>query len=126
MKVKKIGNITLTNPIWWTNYNDYPVVQAETEMSITGNTIVWEQALQTTSINIELSSKSDGWQTPEVKDALKILVRGSIGTTTTITTVEDVVIHVRFRHEGTPLSSDRIFDTYDSPFYLIVLSLAKV
>ena len=43
---------------------------------------------------------SDGWQTTEVKDAIKALVSGSIGVTSTLTLEDDSVLNVRFRHEN--------------------------
>lgn len=128
MTVKKIGTIDLTYPLWWTDYNNTPSVRAEAQGTISGGVIVWEQAAATNSKNITLSSKESGWQTTAVKDAIKALVAGSIGTTTTITTTADEVIAVRFRHENSSGAAtfERVHDTKLFGYYTANIYLARV
>ena len=128
MKIKKLGDITLTFPLWWTNYNDTPEVQAEVEQTITGDVVVWEQARGISGINIDLDSLDDGWQDIATKDAVKALVISSLGVTTTITDTDDNVINVRFRHEVSDSAVDfeRLHDTSEFEYYRCSLFLARV
>lgn len=128
MTVKKIGTITLTYPLWWVDFNASNAVKAEVQETINGGLVVYEQAVATNAKNITLSSKESGWQTIAVKDALKALVAGSIGTTTTITTTADEVITVRFRHENTngAATFERVYDTKLFGYYTTEIHLAKV
>ena len=113
MKIKKIGNIVLTYPLWWVDYNNVPTIQAETEETIKGGVIVWEQDRDISAYNITLTSETDGWQTIAIKDAIKALVSASLGATSTITLTDDTIIAVRFRHEidGGAVSVERITET---------------
>lgn len=128
MTVKKIGAITLTYPLWWTDYNNTPSVKAEVQGTISGGVIVWEQAVATNAKNITLASKESGWQTTAVKDAIKALAAASLGTTTTITTTADEVINVRFRHENTngAATFERVYDTRLFDYYTTNIYLARV
>ena len=126
MTVKKIGAITLTYPIWWTDFNNTPSVTAEVQNTINGGVIVWEQAVATNAKNITLSSKESGWQTIAVKDAIKALAAASLGTTTTITTTSDEVIAVRFRHENGAVKFERVYDTKLFEYYTAEIYLARV
>ena len=128
MKIKKIGNITLTEPLWWVNYDDVLGVQAEVEATINGGVLVWEQSRNITSVNMDLSSEDDAWQTESVKNLLKALIESSIGVTTTVTTTDDVIINVRFRHEvsGGAVKFERIIKTSLSEYYKCNLFLARV
>lgn len=126
MTVKKIGEITLTYPLWWLEYNNTPAIKAESQSTINGGVIVWEQAVDITAKNITLASKDrSGWQTTAIKDLIKALVAGSLGTTTTITTTADEVINVRFRHENSAgaatferVVDNKLFDYYTANIYL--------
>lgn len=128
MTVKKIGTITLTYPLWWTDRNQAQSVKADVQETISGGTIVWEQAVATNAKNITLSSETSGWQTSTVKEALLNLVNGSIGTTTTITTTADEVISVRFRHEnsGGAMKAERVVGNKLFDFYNVNLYLARI
>ena len=124
MKVKKIGNITLTFPLWWVNYNDDQSHQAEVSSTIDGGVIVWQQPLQTTSKLINLSSLGNAWQTKEVIDELKLLV--GLGETTVITLVDDSEIAVRFRYEITPFKSESSYLSYLAKYYNCEINLARI
>lgn len=128
MKVKSIGAITLTNPIWWENYNEPQSILSEKEETITGGVVVWEQARDISGHNINLSSGDSGWQSTAVKDALRALINGSIGTTTTITLTDDTVVNVRFRHEENNGAGNfsRVVETALSEYYKCSIYLAKV
>ena len=126
MTVKKIGTITLTYPLWWTDFNNTPSVTAEVQSTINGGVIVWEQEVATNAKNITLSSKEGGWQTIAVKDAIKALAAASLGTTTTITTTADEVIAVRFRHENGAVKFERVYDTKLFEYYTAEINLARI
>jgi len=128
MTVKKIGTITLTYPLWWTDYNSTPSVTAEVSSTIDGGVIVWEQTVQTNAKNITLSSNDSGWQKTAIKESIKALVAASIGTTTTITTTADEVITVRFRHEnsGGAANFSRVNETKLFDYYSCNIFLARV
>jgi hypothetical protein len=125
MKIKKIGNIELTYPLWWVDYNDSKKIKAEVSPTIDGGVIVWEQQQQNNSEFITLDSLTDGWQTFEVKDDILTLINNSLGTPTTITTIDDEVINVRFRHE---VSSKfvRLVNNYEFKYYNCKIYLARV
>ena len=126
MTVKKIGTITLTFPLWWLDFNNAPSVTAEVQSTINGGVIVYEQAIATNAKNITLSSKESGWQTIAVKDAIKALAAASLGTTTTITTTDDEVIAVRFRHENGAVKFERVYDTKLFEYYTAEINLARI
>ena len=127
MKIKKIGNIELTNTIWWSNYDKHVKIQSEVEETINGGVIVWEQPYKATSEVIVLEDSQNGWQTKDVKDAIKNLCDNSLGTTTTITTMEGVAIPVRFRHEvGAACEFSRVVGSYACDYYTCKINLAKV
>lgn len=127
MKIKKIGNITLTSTLWWEEYNSTSQIQSEVEQTINGGVIVWEQPYQISSQNITLSGDTDGWQTDGVKNQIKALSDASIGLNTTITTIEDEVINVRFRHEvGVACEFERVVGAYECDYFKCKISLAKV
>ena len=125
--IKKIGAITLDNPIEWTNYDVAQDVMAESQGTINGGVIVWELAVLNTSKFIDVSSGSNfGFQTSTTKDSILALVRNSIGTTTTITTYEDEIISVRFRHEDTAIEISDIIGARGSEFFSINIKLARI
>lgn len=128
MTVKKIGTIDLTYPLWWSEYDDTPSVYAEAQGTINGGVIVYEQAVATNAKNITLDSASSGWQKIAVKDAIKALVQASLGTTTTITTTDDEVISVRFRHEqeGGAVNFERVYEAKLFEYYNCKIYLARI
>lgn len=127
MKIKKIGNIALTSTLWWEEYDKTSMIQSESEPTIDGGVIVWEQPYQISSQNITLSGESDGWQTQDVKNQIKALSDNSLGTTTTITTIEDVVIPVRFRHDsGLACEFDRVVGAYECDYFTCKIKLARI
>lgn len=123
MKVKKIGDVELTFPLWWTNYNNSNVIQATAKDTITGGVVVWQQTKTITGLNIDLSSLGDGWQDINVKDLLKLLVDS--GNTTTITLADDTVVVVRFRYEDTPSTFKRLVDVSGFEYYSCEIKLAR-
>jgi len=126
MKVKKIGNIVLTYPLWWTNYNNVTTIQSEVSNTIDGGVVIWKQPYHISSQLIDLSSNEDGWQTTTIKDSLKALI--ALGTTSTITLEDDTVINIRFRDEvnGGCVVFERLIKTSLSDYYTCDLFLAKV
>lgn len=128
MKIKQIGAIVLTTPIWWDNYNMASKVRAEVENTINGGVIVYEQALLTSSENIDLASGdgSTGWQTATVKDALLAHVNGSLGINFNITTTDDTVIACRYRHEAGAMAFERVVDALTAEYFTCEIKLAKV
>ena len=126
MLVVKIGDITLTSPLWWTDYNVPSPIIAEAQNTIDGGVIVYEMLAKDDYININLNSMDDGWQTKAVKDSLVTLLNNSLGLTTTITTIEDDIIAVRFRHENNPMAFTRVVDAYESIYYNVEINLAKI
>lgn len=127
MTIKKIGNIALDNPIWWENYDNMPTVLSETASTIDGGVIVYEQPFNNLSKNFIIQSlDNSGWQTIATKEALKTLVENSIGTTSTITTTDDEVINIRFRHEAGAVEFSRVVEAKLSKYYKIKLNVARV
>ena len=124
MKVKKIGDVVLTFPLWWVNYNDNQSHQAEVSSTIDGGVIVWQQPLQITSKLINLSSLNNAWQTKEVIDNINALV--SLGEVSTITLVDDTVLDVRFRYESNPFKSERAYLAYLAEYYNCEINLARI
>ncbi len=126
MKVKKIGNVILTTPLWWTNYNNVDTIQAQSKETITGDVIVWQQTRGITGLNITLDSLKDGWQDTDTKDLLQTLI--ALGTTSTITLTDNTVINVRFRYElaNGAVSFKRLVDTSLFDYYECKLELARV
>jgi hypothetical protein len=125
--VKKIGNITLDRPIEWTNFDSVQSVMAETVGTINGGAITYELAMQDTAKKIDLASGSNyGSQSATTKDAILALANGSLGTTTTITTYEDDVINVRFRHEDNAVEVEDLIGARQSNVFGLTIRLARV
>lgn len=126
MNIKKIGNIELTTSLWWINFDNVETIQTETANTIDGGVIVWEQTRQNSAINIDLDSLTDAWQTKEVKDLIKALV--ALGETTTITTVNDEEIIVRFRNEERfgAVEFEPILEVQDVDYYNCKIKLARL
>lgn len=127
MKVTKIGNITLTSSLWWEEYDKTSTIQSTSEATISGGVIVWEQPYHITSQEITLSGDTDGWQTYEVKEQIKTLSNNSLGVGTTITTIEDEVINVRFRHDsGSACEFNRVVGAYQCDYFTCTIKLARI
>jgi len=125
--VKKIGNITLSHPLEWTNYETVQTVIAEEVATIDGGAIIYEIAAKNSAMKIELSStENGGLQTATVKDAIMTLARSSIGVATTITTFEDEVIDVRFRYEDGAADAESVVRARLSSHYRVNIKLRRV
>lgn len=124
MKIKKIGNVTLTNPLWWVNYNTSDIIQASTEDTISGGVIVWQQERTITGRNIDLSSLADGWQKIGVVSQLKTLINSGVGTTITLS--DDTIINVRFRYETTAYDFKRLVEASLFDYYSCKINLARI
>jgi len=125
--VKKIGNITLSQPLEWTNYETVQTVIAEEVGTIDGGAVIYELAAQNSAMKIELSSSGNGGlQTAAIKDSIMTLARTSMGATTTITTYENEVINVRFRYEDGAADAEGVVKARLSSHYRVNIKLRRV
>lgn len=126
MKIKKLGNIILTNSLWWMNYDDVTSIQSETSETIDGGVIVWQQARDVSGENITLGSENDGWQTKAIKDEIKTLI--SSGATSILTLEDDTTMDVRFRHEnnGGAVKFERVVKASLSEYYTCEILLGRI
>lgn len=126
MQVKKIGNITLTTPLTWLEYDNTPAITAEVESTITGAVTVWEQSTDVTAKEITLDNDGDGWQHTTIKDSLRALVNTESTSITTITLTDDTIINVRFRHEIGALYVEKVTRAMLVEYHECKLYLARV
>ncbi len=125
--IKKIGNIELDSFIEWLNFDTVQTIISEVEATITGGAVVWELETDESSHLINISSGNNfGFQSKQTKDNILTLARNSIGTTTTITTFDDEIINVRFRHEDGAVEVSDLINARLSNHYSIKINLAKV
>ena len=126
MLVTHIGNIKLTNPLWWTNFNDTKTIDGEAVGTIDGGTLIFEKQMLDTSINIDLASvKNSGWQDNTTKNAIISLAQ-VVNSYTTITLKDSNVINVRFRNEDMPYKFTHVKGTYECDYFTAEIKLAKV
>ena len=98
-KVITIGHIALDYGMWWLERDKATHVIAETERTIDGTLLVFEQLNRVSAQNITLESRDDGWQTEEKKDALINLANASIGAEIEIEFSDNTVSACRFAYE---------------------------
>jgi len=127
MKITHIGNIELTYPLWWEDFNKSDTFFSSTETTITGGTIVWNTVRDNSGKSVTLNSRGDGWQKISVKDAI-ISLANSTNTSTTITLSDNTIINVRFKHElsNGALEFERLFDANLVDYYKCKIYLARV
>lgn len=128
MKIIKIGAVVLDYGLWWDEFDTSSKVVSAVKKNLDGGSIVFEQPVRNTSINITAKSRDDGWQSKETVDAIKSLVDASIGTTTTVEDSDANIINIRFRHEvaGGAVQFERIADALTIGWYKGVVYLARI
>ena len=98
-KVIRIENIVLNYGMWWTERDRANQVVAETERTIDGTLLVFEQLNRVSAQNITLESRDDGWQTEAKKDAIINLSNSSIGADVEIEFSDGTTRMCRFAYE---------------------------
>ena len=128
MRIVKIGEITLSHGMWWSEYNKSSKVFAEVVKNLDGGVIVFEQARRTSIQSVTLQSQSDGWQKKAISDALIALADGSIGQSIVVEDEEGTTFDVRFRHEqsGGAVQFERVSGGKTFEWYTGTIYLAKV
>ncbi|RKY68380.1 MAG: hypothetical protein DRP97_06380 [Candidatus Latescibacterota bacterium] len=126
MKITRIGAITLDYGLWWKEFDSATAIIAETEKTIDGSLIIFEQPNRTSSQFITAESRDDGWQSKAIKEALISLADGSMGIDIEIELSNNSTIDVRFAYEtdGGAVQFEPLFDGAD--WYIGTVYMSKV
>ena len=119
-----IGTVTFDKVQYYLNEFDSQGVSAESDRTIDGGAIVYEQNNLASAMDVTLGS-GDNYPISETNlKELQTLCDDSLGKTFTVTFNDASTIDVRFKHESTPLESSGLWE--GSCLYYITLNLARV
>ena len=122
VRVVKIGDIDLDNPLFIKESFAIKNVQAVASRTIGGGTIVYESQKQANANYLTLASFETGWQKEETIEAIKALA-DDLGVTTTIITTKGA-IEARFAHEKAEvIKAEPIYD--GSRWYRVEISMCE-
>ena len=115
MKIVKIGAIDLDYGLWWKEYDSANVITAETEKTVDGSLIIFEQPNRESAQTITAESRDDGWQLNATVRSLISLANSSMGTDIEIKLSDNSTINVRFAYEvdGGAVQFEPLYDGSD-------------
>ena len=123
-RAESIGIVTFDKVQYYENEFVSQGVSADSDRTIDGGVIVYEQDNKVSTNNVRLSSGENYPISETNLKELQDLIDGSLGKTFLLTFTDTSSFNVRFRHEETPLESTPLWE--GSCLYLITLNLAKV
>ena len=123
VRVVKIGDIDLDNPLFIKESFAIKNVQAVASRTVGGGTIVYESQKQTNANYLTLASFETGWQREETIEAIRTLA-DDLGVITTITTQSGDLLAVRFAHEKAEvIKAEPLYD--GSRWYRVEISMCE-
>lgn len=123
-KIIRLGLINLTYPMYVSESLQDENVVAEKVQNLAGGVIIHERLLNSSSKNITLQSRDNGWQ-KESFEEIKTLANNSFGQNVEIEYADNTTEIVRFRYEDQAVSFEPLGHE-GTGWYVGQINLAKI
>ncbi len=124
IKIIKIGDIKLDNPLFFKESYEAKNVYAKKFLTLGGNSVIFESIKRNNANNITLDSLESGWISEETLKKIAILAN-DLGVEVELTTADNKTIKARFRNEEeNVIYYEPLYD--GSKWYKVKIKLAYV